>query len=53
VIAYLVSRGSNINVRNNYGITPLIAVAGTSRLDSVSFLVEKGADINDRGNIIN
>ncbi len=49
MIAYLVAVGSRINVRNKDGLTPLIAVAGTSRLDTVNFLVANGADINARG----
>ena len=49
MIAYLVAEGAKINVRNRDGVTPLIAVAGTSRLDTVSFLVDNGAEVNAHG----
>ena len=51
MIAYLVAEGAKINVRNRDGVTPLIAVSGTSRLDTVSFLVDNGAEINAYGKI--
>ena len=50
MIAFLVAEGAKINVRNRDGVTPLIAVSATSRLDTVSFLVDNQAEINAHGN---
>jgi cyclase len=44
---YLISKGADVNVRDNFGNTPLHVACGTGlSLDFVKLLVEKGADVN-------
>ena len=39
-------KGEDVNVRDNYGRTPLIWAVDSGDLDLVNFLVAKGADVN-------
>eukprot|EP01104_Vermistella_antarctica_P014683 TRINITY_DN4674_c0_g1_i1.p1 TRINITY_DN4674_c0_g1~~TRINITY_DN4674_c0_g1_i1.p1 ORF type:complete len:121 (-),score=41.23 TRINITY_DN4674_c0_g1_i1:244-606(-) len=44
VMTYLVSKGANVNAKNNFGITPLLAATYESHTSCVKFLLSKGAD---------
>ena len=46
VYELLLSKGANIDEKNNYGSTPLHQAVGDQSLDLVKFLVLKKADIN-------
>jgi len=45
-VEFLLFHGADINVRNNYDMTPLIKAAGNGSVNSVKILVAKGADVN-------
>jgi ankyrin repeat protein len=44
----LLSKGANVNSRDNYGDTPLTWAAVNCHLEVVRLLLEKGADANSR-----
>jgi cyclase len=47
ITEYLISKGADVNTRNNFDITPLhIACRGEGSIDIVRLLAEKGADVN-------
>lgn len=52
VIEYLVSKGADVNARNNGGYTPLHEAAYIGALDSVKTLVRLGADFNLRTGLL-
>lgn len=43
---YFLSKGCNINDKDDGGNTPLLCAVRANKLDMVMFLVEKGADLN-------
>jgi ankyrin repeat protein len=45
-VRLFLTAGMNPNVKDNQGITPLIAAAGAGREETVKLLLEKGADLN-------
>mmetsp|Transcript_39523 Transcript_39523/g.62493 ORF Transcript_39523/g.62493 Transcript_39523/m.62493 type:complete len:133 (-) Transcript_39523:69-467(-) len=49
VLKYLHSKGANCNVKDNFGITPLLAAVYESHEEAVKFLVSIGADTNVTG----
>lgn len=50
VVALLLDRGCDIEIRNKGGLTALHAAAYGGNLDTVKLLVAKGADVNDSKN---
>ena len=46
LVQYLVSKGSNLNKRNKFGQTPLQCAIQNGYLNTISVLVESGADLN-------
>ena len=44
IIEDMLSRGLDINTKNNDGNTALISAASTGKRDAVKYLLEKGAD---------
>jgi len=49
VMRYLVSKGGNINAKDNFGITPLLAAVYEGHEDAVKFLLSQGADKTVKG----
>ena len=46
-VRFFIEQGTDVNVRNDLGKTPLhVAAGGYSRADVVQYLIEKGADVN-------
>ena len=50
VVALLLERGADIEIRNKGGLTALHAAAYGGNLDVVELLVAKGAAVNDQNN---
>ncbi|WP_406832882.1 MULTISPECIES: RHS repeat-associated core domain-containing protein [unclassified Wolbachia] len=48
VVKYLVDKGADVKVKDNYGETSLHSSSG--KLDVVKYLVDKGADVNAKDN---
>ena len=46
MVKLLIEYGADIDERDDYDITPLIAAAYNGRIETVKFLIENGADIN-------
>lgn len=46
IVKFLVSHGADVNSRDNAGITVLLFAAAFSKIDTIKFLVEKGAGVN-------
>lgn len=46
MVSYLISKGANVNTKENLGDTPLMKAALMGKLDMVKLLVDKGADVN-------
>jgi ankyrin repeat protein len=42
----LISKGADVNAKDNIGMTPLMAAAEEGRKDVCELLISKGADIN-------
>lgn len=49
VVKYLLSRGADINSRDNYNNTPLIMTSNHWHNNLTKYLIEKGADVNAKG----
>lgn len=49
IVKLLITKGIDINGRDNSGNTALMIAAGTGRMDMVRLLIEKGADANVGG----
>jgi len=47
-VKLLIDKGAEVNARNNQELSPLLAAIIHKRIESVRYLVEHGADINDR-----
>ena len=50
IVEFLVSRGTNINVKDNDECTPLHFAAFSDNLEVAKYLVSKGANVNARDN---
>jgi len=48
VASYLISKGADVNARNDDGATPLLGAAFLGRAEAVKLLLAKGADPNLR-----
>lgn len=46
VVQYLIERGSQVNVKNRYGVSPLLLCAEGGNETLVRLLVSSGADVN-------
>lgn len=46
VVQYLIERGSKVNVKNRYGVSPLLLCAEGGNETLVKLLVNNGADVN-------
>ncbi|MGO4841071.1 ankyrin repeat domain-containing protein, partial [Rhizobiaceae sp. 2RAB30] len=53
VVALLLERGADIEIRNKHGLTALHAAAYDGNMDVVELLVAKGAAVNDTANFYN
>jgi ankyrin repeat protein len=51
--AQLIRAGANVNVRNNYGVSPLAIAAKHANTNILGQLMKAGADPNDKINFIN
>jgi ankyrin repeat protein len=49
VMGYLVSKGAQVNAKDNYGITPLLAAVYENHPAAVKFLLENKADATVKG----
>jgi len=49
VMKYLVSKGANINAKDAFGGSPLLASVYEGHADIVEFLLSKKADVNVKG----
>ena len=45
-VRYLLDHGGDINQRDKYGLTPLIAASGEGHTETVQYLLGKGASVN-------
>ena len=50
VIKYLLSKGADINISDNDGITPIHIAAGTGQIEALKYLIENGADPTKKSN---
>lgn len=50
IVSFLLSRGADVNVRDNKGWAPLFHASAQYQLDLVKLLLSKGADVNVRDN---
>jgi len=48
LMEFLIKKGAKINPTNKYGRTPLIEAASSNCIEKVKYLVEKGANINQK-----
>lgn len=46
MVQLLIERGANVNLRDNFGTTPLHVACGSNKPDIVNLLLDAGADIN-------
>ncbi|CAF1255635.1 unnamed protein product [Adineta ricciae] len=46
VVKFLIHRGAQVNVKNRYGVSPLLLCAESGNQELVRALVEAGADVN-------
>jgi len=46
---FLVEKGANPDVKDNFGITPLLAAVYENHADAVEYLISLGADTNAKG----
>ena len=51
--AQLIRAGANVNVRNNYGVSPMAIAAKQANATIIGQLMKAGADPNDTFNFIN
>jgi len=49
VVKFLISKGADVNAKDNFGITPLLAATYEGHVDVVDILLKKGADKNVKG----
>eukprot|EP01122_Echinamoeba_exundans_P014044 TRINITY_DN6282_c0_g2_i2.p1 TRINITY_DN6282_c0_g2~~TRINITY_DN6282_c0_g2_i2.p1 ORF type:complete len:142 (-),score=43.59 TRINITY_DN6282_c0_g2_i2:575-946(-) len=49
VAKYLVSKGAKLDVKDGFGITPLLAAVYENHAEVVEFLLSKGADAKIKG----
>eukprot|EP00005_Dracoamoeba_jomungandri_P001316 CAMPEP_0174254968 /NCGR_PEP_ID=MMETSP0439-20130205/4304_1 /TAXON_ID=0 /ORGANISM="Stereomyxa ramosa, Strain Chinc5" /LENGTH=122 /DNA_ID=CAMNT_0015336891 /DNA_START=31 /DNA_END=399 /DNA_ORIENTATION=- len=49
VISYLIENGADVNAKDAFGITPLLAATYESHADAVAVLVKAGADKSAKG----
>ncbi|MDR0327432.1 MAG: ankyrin repeat domain-containing protein [Planctomycetaceae bacterium] len=48
IVKNLVSRGADVNAKDDYGFTPLYGAAVQGHVETVQFLVSKGAKVNTK-----
>lgn len=46
IVTYLIGHGANVNLKGNFGDTPLMYAASVGKFEIVKLLIEKGADVN-------
>ncbi|KAI0982874.1 hypothetical protein GJ496_007401 [Pomphorhynchus laevis] len=46
VVQYLISKGVQVNVKNRYGVSPLLLCAEGGNFQMIKTLIEAGADVN-------
>lgn len=51
IVRFIISSGSDLNVKNRYGVTPLIAAAYQGNDECCSILVLSGANVNETDNL--
>ncbi len=49
-VKYLISKGENINAKDNYGRTPLYLAIWIEHYQVVDYLISNGADTNVKDN---
>ena len=49
IIQYLLEKGADVNVKDQHGITPLLAAVYENHPEAVKALVEAGADKSSKG----
>ena len=47
ILTFLIQCGSDINARNHFGLTPLLAAAVKGHANVVQLLIDHGSDIDD------
>ena len=52
-VSQLIRAGANVNVRNNYGVSPMALAARQGNATIIDQLMKAGADPNDTINYIN
>lgn len=48
IVAYLLSKGANVNALDRYGISPLLAAIYGNHIECVETLLQSGADKNQK-----
>lgn len=48
-MTYLAEKGANVNAKDKFGITPLLAAVYEHHLEAVQFLLSKKADASAKG----
>jgi len=51
VVEFLLSKGVDINLQNNFSCTPLSLAVSHGHLEIVKFLIRHGSDVNERDNL--
>mmetsp|Transcript_4122 Transcript_4122/g.4534 ORF Transcript_4122/g.4534 Transcript_4122/m.4534 type:complete len:134 (-) Transcript_4122:53-454(-) len=49
IVKYLISKGANVNSKDKFGITPLLAATYEGHFEVVKYLVSVGADLKAKG----
>jgi len=51
IVRFLVASGSDVNVKNRYGVTPLITAASQGNTECCCILLSGGANVNETDNL--
>lgn len=51
VVKYLISKGADINIKDNDGVTALMMASAKGHLEVVKYLIDNGADINAKASV--
>jgi len=46
IVELLLSKGADVNAKNDFGVTPLMGASESGQLEIVKLLLDKGADVN-------